>query len=112
MLPLAPPAELAAAREILDPDRAVVSDAEFPERDLEVGGLRVVRIEADHHEDNVAAVGAGLGIVEDRIVVSGEKPRVEVGLQRRVAATQTIEQSDVGDDVAGLVAALKDKGLV
>src|SRR3989442_12494014 len=53
VLQLAPPGEAAVAHQLLDLERAVVRQAEFPQRRLELRFLDVMRVEADRNEDEV-----------------------------------------------------------
>ena len=78
-----------------DLDRRVVGQAELPERHLEVGALRVVRVEVDGEEQEVVGRRRRLAVVEDAVVPGVVEGEVGEGLQRRVLAAEPVDQADV-----------------
>src|SRR5689334_7182579 len=82
VLQLAVPLEALAAHELLDLERAVVGQAEFPQRRLEPRFLRPVRVEADRDQHEVVA--GALAVIKDLIVEGVVEAHVQVRVQRRV----------------------------
>ena len=82
VLHLSGPGEAVAGDHILDLDRGIIVETELPQRHLEVGALRVVRIEVDGKEQEVAEIVRRLAVVEN-VVVPGV---VEFGRWRTAAA--------------------------
>jgi hypothetical protein len=81
----------------------VVGKGELPERNLEVGDLRVVRVEGDGKQQEVRAVRRVAAVVEDRVVPRVVEGEAGEALQRRVVLAQAVQQPDVVLDVDRVV---------
>jgi len=88
MLVLAPPGEGAISDQILDIERAVITDPELPERDFDPGFLRVIRIEIDRDEDHLVTLARGLAVIEDMLVRGIVEAHVEMRVQGRIGLAE------------------------
>src|ERR1700716_105520 len=68
VLDLACPCETTADDKVLGFGGRAIAQAEFPERDFKMRGLRHMRIEVDREEQEIAPVGRALAVVEDVVV--------------------------------------------
>ena len=71
-------------------------------RQIQTGptGLRVVGIQVHQHQNDVGVLVGGFAVADDLLVIDLVKPQAPVGLQRRIALANTVQQ---GDEVAQAV---------
>ncbi|MNX68804.1 hypothetical protein D3C86_1000020 [compost metagenome] len=79
----------------------VVRQTHFPQRQFEVRLLHVMRIEADRHQDEIAAVGAAFAEVQNVVVPGVVDFQAQMRVQRRILPADAVELGDLGNDVAG-----------
>ncbi|MNN50495.1 hypothetical protein D3C81_1650850 [compost metagenome] len=99
-LRLAIPGPAVAAHQVFTVGGGVVVQAQFPQRQFEMGLLGGMRVEADGHQDEIAAVGRALAEVQDVVVPHVVELDAQVRLQGRVLPADAIELGNFGNDVA------------
>ena len=102
-LPLAVQREALAGHQVLDRERGVVGQLPFPQRDLEAGLLRLVRIEADDREHHVLVARQRLAVDEHLVVARVVEAHAEMAVQRGIGLADAVEPRDLAHDVAGRV---------
>ena len=103
MLHLAGPREALAGHHVLDLDRGFIVEAEFPQRHFEVSALRVVRIEIDGEQEEVAEVVRGFAVIEDVVVPGVVELDVGELLQGGGGMAQRVDAPDVFANVRRVV---------
>src|SRR2546430_15091640 len=69
-------------------------DAQLDQIQVDPARLRVMRIEVDDHQHRARAVGRGLAVADELVVVDHVKAQVPVELQRRVRVPRRVHPGD------------------
>src|SRR4051812_25775387 len=101
MLNLAPPLPACTGEEIFPLEGCIVGELELPQRQLEVAGLLVMRVEIDRDEQDVVEARGHLAVKQDLVVEGVVEGEIAEIVEGRILPADPVQLRDIAADIAG-----------